>query len=460
MPRFLLFVLAIGFLGSGATVRSQTIRAQSPPAKKKAPKSRPQNEAHQGPLLLSHEEFRKLQGEDQIRYLKTFRELMIDLERAGYSPRRSGESAWTSFADLLDRRPDLLWIFGGLEKAEAREPALVVRHQNGQCPAGYTGDGGFGNCVLISVASRTGTCGEGQRAHSQKNSQGRVMCYPESFYQQWLAANPETPVNTPETVAAGTAEVRGGPAEEETPFHPMTAPPIEQVYGETEAQRKAREAADQRRQEEASRSEERARHQNALICIYAGFPVEGEAKPGVKCEPRSSLVSEADAKGQVVAHTCASADEFKKTEQGKSATQIFAPAKPGRGKTVLCNPMLFGLDVSKTPPEPFCIARGGDATAECDRLATQAEEKNSALFQQERAKAILAFPKFFDHTRWAVERLCSGDQDAEVRKMLEARGRPVESSMADIKKTCGVYRERIAVNGWFQGPKGRGRGRR
>lgn len=404
-------------------------------------------------FLLTHDELRQLNPEARAQYIETLREFYVALEGAGVMTAQQ-DNAWLNrrFAAEGAARLNLgALLLGALRRVEAAEPPKVIKPVNGACPVGYTGDGGMGNCVLVSTTARQGqACPPGSIAHSQKNPNGRTLCYQQSTFDAYNKNNGSLPmtndaagaqsgvrsvgdsIGAPAVGAQGPALAKVEPA---TDYHPMTAPPQERAANasaDSPVTRSHRQSEEESMRAYESNEEINDKlYKKNLACIYAGFPIRGK-----ECSPRKSYVSPKSK----TAYTCLDAAEYKKSDEGSKASKVVAPKKFDEKKTVLCNPAIFGLNKDK---EPFCVARGKKATANCKSLSSAAGVKEQAL--KDAAEIMKDDDNFTLQTNWTIQRLCSGKED--VNSNLKERGyteAKIRESVKDLKATCQTYSERFA----------------
>lgn len=178
-------------------------------------------------------------------------------------------------------------------------------------------------------------------------------------------------------------------------------------------------------------------------CIYAGFTVYGDkcAAPEKYVDPKTNTV-----------YTCKAPSAGDKQDLG-----VVAPAKPDSKKTILCNPVFFGTLPAKadksaktsTAPaapaaspassaspaekvEPICVARGKNATAACLKAANSNKEaslKSAVKFAKDNKEK-------YDELNNTIAKLCSENGPVDVEMS--------DSSKKDLTATCQKYRDRLA----------------
>lgn len=374
-------------------------------------------------LLLTAQQFEGLSPDTKLAYISLLREFLTKLDSDGVSVAHREGGPLREFLAALASSPRSALIYVDSARANDIDPPLVIKPRaDNTCPPGYTGDGGLGQCVLQYMTMRgSAPCPAGTRTHVSKTpgSSPRTICYKEAFYTEWNQRRREQEALLAESPAAVIKDPVITTQDPEI-YHPVVTPESRMLAPPQDDKEKAKPA-------EPDNSIYDNNFKRQLACIYAGFPILGP-----KCEAKSTYTIFTAGK----AYTCTDGKDI------KSATikTIVAPKNPSKGKNVLCNPAIFGLNKDG---EPFCVGKGGSATKECKRLAELPANKEKSL--KSAAEIMLEDRKFVQNTNVTIQHLCSGKYDADLRKSLQQRGRPnVEASLQDIKSTCNVYSERFA----------------
>lgn len=171
-------------------------------------------------------------------------------------------------------------------------------------------------------------------------------------------------------------------------------------------------AADSR----AARAWDQAANQEASMriprCVYGGFLIEmndEDIKVGSQtwknsCRPVSSI--EDLAKSKHHRPQIGDADEFIKNLLGGDAAKGKCPVASERdasSKTVLCNPLLFGIRASKAV---ICVARGANASKDCADAAQSERSKNEEEWSKNLKAAIELNKVPFDDYARAIYYYC------------------------------------------------------
>lgn len=428
-------------------------------------------------MILTANEFRRLNRQDQAAYIEIWREFMVDLEKKGVSVSRGPldqflEKAPTNFVQSLLALVQPAHAANVWERwAPAECPQFEVSNPgpNQQiCYLYYTADGGeVSDCtnsrgLFDAYAGRTlkgrdcritmmqSLDWQKQRATNVNDTAGKALV--ENFTST-LPGYADRTVSQKATIYCVPGKIETDCTPWDGPV--LTAPtegviPLQQAIDEGKVPPELLPGADRTDKAEgattpprineaearAAREREKAAeyssmYKSGLACLYAGFAIRA-----AKCEAQSSYTNHSGGIYHGKTFSCVP----KESITNPSAKEIITPEPISSKKPVLCNPMIFGLSKDN---KPFCIAKGGSATKNCLDLATKDEETKKHALETaiQLSNEDISFAR---NTQLAVERLCSGKEDEQLRRSLEARGRPVEKSLADIKSTCSLYLQRLA----------------
>lgn len=414
--------------------------------------------------MLTYEEFRRLKPQSQREYIKDLREFFETLNRQGYSNETAAMSRYQIFAQLFalagfpeiraadpSECADVRFEFGGMNTI-CTGPLSCNYDQVGQtirrcpetfkawiAPAAQGAEPGNNELQLRSMLASNNLLaqkyGEEMRAGLEDKRvavNGTLISASQPLQTSTALANPT--IMTPETSAAQREreerlkqqerEKRAdAAATEEIPPDPAMRVRTADLARNREQDTKIDEELRKQREEclkTKSAKECLKESSNGLACIYGGFVVEGK-----KCRHVDSFEDKKENK----IYSCVKKD----APAGKT---VVTPEPFEEGKPVLCNPLLFGLRAGK----PMCVARSKRATRSCFEMV---RGQDHAQELEEARKMMAANPEEYRKLRRAVENLCQGVNNNEIKKYIRENLGRSESSSADLADTCVTFAARF-----------------
>lgn len=354
---------------------------------------------------ISHHEFQGLSRESQLAYMKDMRNFVSALAKNGVEV--------TSFWD--DYVPSEKWAF---------LQALLSTAQAGQCDGlkFYVNPVGKKVCVFqygkVScdedhMSTAAATCTNEYKAFRANPT------YTQTLWQSWRG-NPGTALNEQERKELDTrftgldAKINKTPPIVE-PAETKVPPPVLQPQ---QPQQPVNPPKPEPPKAEIPKDEPAN-----MRCIYAGFAIPGG--PDAKCEGLSSWKS-------------ADKRTFECPLTRMRKTKIEDPEYKTLAKeTILCNPVLFGVDKQD---EPFCVNKGKDATEKC--LKKSKDKKDEAM---ERAVDLAKKNKdAFERMRKTVNYLCTGKENDTADVYIRDTLKLSDGSRQDLKDTCEKYKDALS----------------
>lgn len=212
-----------------------------------------------------------------------------------------------------------------------------------------------------------------------------------------------------------------------------------------------------------------ANHQDgSLRCIYAGFPIYGtncrarasykdpvnkknytctDREVNARARPattgtetrRGARLPRAATTGTGTTTTTAAATP--PTDAAANEYQTILPDPVDPQKTVLCNPLLFGLKNGK----PLCIARGASATQTCRKESSGADGKMTAQAKESALALMRENPGEYEKLKNALTEICRGpNSDENTIKTYWLSKQKTEKTASDLAKTCNDFGPRLA----------------
>lgn len=167
-----------------------------------------------------------------------------------------------------------------------------------------------------------------------------------------------------------------------------------------------------------------------LNCIYAGFTVD----KGKKCEPKSEFTSK-DKTYSCKAESKANPASAATPNPASAGKTVVRPANLDPNATVLCNPVLFGLN---DKGEPYCVSRKGGATKQCLEDA----KKNPKSLEAAR-KLLIENKDEYIKLRNTLTKICVGSTKEEVENYLVKTMKKSRKGARDLGQTCEAYSQRF-----------------
>lgn len=413
--------------------------------------------------ILTYEEFRRLSNEDQGAYLKLTREFFASLEQSNLR--------------TASLRPDFLQMLLALNPtAEAAQEECQLRKTGTDyclfCPtyARYQvgGPQGGGQICGRTIEDLHRRVSQPSNEFTTQLPQVGVSLTQLKALEERALDEGAVPFRTEVTPQDGVVRTVITPAgkkvvpvpEEEIRREVNEAGPIERIdriengqvvesNSNQGGQNLEAPAADTRREkaeadaaaaaaqeaERQQRLQDKDKFGKEIRCLYAGFPIVGAV-----CTPKTHFTSD----DKKTTYACDSKNLGDTTSMG----QILTPKPPKESEKILCNPLLFGTTADN---QPFCVAKGGNATRECIKKADRAPESLQKAAEIQKANA-----KTSRELIWTLTKLCHGDE-ATLKQMLAGRmQRSADKVVADIKKTCNDFGERFSAfyNQYRDGARG------
>lgn len=151
-----------------------------------------------------------------------------------------------------------------------------------------------------------------------------------------------------------------------------------------------------------------------IRCLYAGFLITGR-----ECRPQGHFTTE----DRTRTYAC----NFKSILSSEKGAQVLRPKPTREEENVLCHPLLFGTTADE---QPFCVAKGIDATKNCLRKASLHPESTKRAVALQKTN-----PKSSKELIQTLNLLCQGDP-ATMKMMLTKRVRSQSLVIAHVRKTC------------------------